>query len=690
MRQPLLSTENVALAAPTQVWSAQDGGMSAPSHGVFHGDWRYVSGIELLVDGLRVEPLAATDELAGTVFRAVALDPLTRRRRPRLAVEQLRQAHSGGMVERATIVNGGEDAIDALVEIVCHVAFAPTTSVEAGSPEEADVVLELVGGEAVVTDGSRVLRVRSTGGDVRVDGHRVVVSQRARIAPEDWLSITLEIEVDDPSLAFHGSVDAALDEPVLTGRAALDRWSERATVDLEHLLLDAGHGPFPAAGAPWHMTLVARDALIASRLLLPLGTEVAEGTLRTLAARQGVLHDPVTREEPGRILHEIRQGATQAPRPGVEPPPVFAGAFDATPLWIVLLHDAWRAGLPLEVVRELRTALHAALGWMQSHTVDGLVTSPDEHCLGVTAKDADDEDQCQRIDGDRRGIAMAQMQGLACRAAVGAAELLDALGDDGEPWRGWAQRMRERFRADFWVKGEQTRFPAMALDADGIRLPTLVSDIGHLVGTTLLDAQEEAEVAQLLLDERLSSGFGLRTMANDAEQYWPLAQHCGAVWPHDTAIAIEGLLRAGLTTAAEQLAVQLERAAEAFDGRMPEAYSGSGTDETDIPVPLPGVRAPQAWSAAAVVPVLRAVTEAAASRAPMAERHLAAVSTLSRRRDDHDADRSEGGESGAASRSGSRSGSSAREPVEINASGRGSAGSQHPPHLHLVPPLPED
>ncbi|WP_072314696.1 glycogen debranching N-terminal domain-containing protein [Agrococcus sp. Marseille-P2731] len=678
MRQPLLSTENLALAAPTQVWSAQDGSMTAPSHGVFHGDWRYVSGIELRVDGLLVEPLAAADEDGGTVFRALALDPSTRRARTRVTVEQLRHAHSGGMVERATIINGGDDPIDVLVELACRIELAPTASVEAGAPDAADITLDLFDDEAIATDGVRSVSVRSDGGSVRLEGHRVVVSQRARIAPEDWLGITLELEIDDPSLAFHGATGTHLDEPLPTGRVALDRWAERATIDLEHLLLDAGHGPFPAASAPWHMTLVARDALIASRLLLPLGTEVAEGTLRTLAARQGVQLDASTREEPGRILHEIRQGATEAPRPGVEPPPVFAGSVDATPLWVALLHDAWRAGLPLEVVRELRTALHAALGWMRSHTRDGLLISPDEQCLGVTGKDAHDDD-CQRLDGSRSGIAMAQVQGLACRAAVGAADLLDALGDDGEPWRAWAEEMRERFRASYWVTVAEDRFPAMALDADGIPVPTLVSDIGHLIGTTLLDAAEEAEVAQLLLDERLSSGFGLRTMATDAEQYWPLAHHCGSVWPHDTAIAIEGLLRAGLVDVAAQLAAQLERAADAFDGRVPEVYAGYGTDETEIPIPLPGARAPQAWAAASVVPVLRAVIEAEAARAPMAERHLAAVATLSRRGNGMDSDTD-----GA----GSESASSGPEPIEINAGARGSATSRQHPHLHLVPPLP--
>ena len=103
-----------------------------------------------------------------------------------------------------------------------------------------------------------------------------------------------------------------------------------------------------------------------ARLLLPLSLELAEGTLRTLAARQGTAVDPATAEEPGKILHELRQSTFTMPGEGIELPPVYYGTVDATPLWIVLLHEAWRAGMPLEAVRELRPALEAALGWLRA------------------------------------------------------------------------------------------------------------------------------------------------------------------------------------------------------------------------------------------------------------------------------------------------------------------------------------
>ena len=136
----------------------------------------------------------------------------------------------------------------------------------------------------------------------------------------------------------------------------------------------------------------------------------------------------------------------------------------------------------------------------------------------------------------------------------------------------------------------------------------MTSNMGQLIGTTLLDAEEEALVAQLLLDPRNSSGFGLRTMSSDEAGFWPLSYHCGSVWVHDTAIAIEGLLRAGLPGPARRLAEQLLRAVEGFDWRAPELFAGFSDSQVSRPVSYPASCRPQGWAAAAVVPVYRALT----------------------------------------------------------------------------------
>ena len=628
-RPPLLHDQLVALSAPTQVWSDRDGTMGGgPLHGIFHGDWRFVRGVELLVDGAPVEHIGTTVEAGCTIFRAVARGLDAAPPDPRVIVERMREVTPGALVERATVVNGRDVPIDVVIQLVCDVGFAPTAAVGEEAAVEIPVTVEH--GVAVAADRSRTLRVLGVGGEVAAVGERIVVTRRAAIEPGGWSGLAIELSLDDRSLAVRGFV---VDPPCTgidrSGRPWLDRWSECATADLEDLLLDAGHGPFLAAGAPWHLTMVARDALVAARFLLPLSTTIAEGTLRTLAARQGLRRDAATGEEPGRILHELPQHRLERHDASIEQHPRYAGSVDATPLWILLLHRAWRAGLPLEAVRELRTALHAALGWLLEHTGEGFLSCPGESRSGLSDGSSPDPAEALRLnDGTQLAgeISAARLQGLACLAAVDGAELLDALGDDGASLRAWASRLRRRFRAAFWVERGEARFPAMAIDSTGAQLDWLSADIGHLIGTTLLSADEELAVARLLLDERLSSGFGLRTMASDAPGYWPMAHHRGAIWPVDTAIAIEGLLGAGLHAEARALAEQLERAADAFGGRVPQTYAGYGLADSSVPIPYPGACSPHAASTASVVIAQRALSGLRRrGGTPLDERRLHAV-----------------------------------------------------------------
>ncbi|WP_297109826.1 amylo-alpha-1,6-glucosidase [Tessaracoccus sp.] len=407
-----------------------------------------------------------------------------------------------------------------------------------------------------------------------------------------------------------------------SGDAALDRWAAQALADCRALLLDAGDGPFVAAGAPWFLTLFGRDSLIAARFLLPVSTSLAAATLRTLAARQGTKTDDATAEQPGKILHEVRAGAFTLPGEGLALPPVYYGTIDATGLWIILLHDAWCAGLPDDEVRALLPALHAALGWLRDDSCpddSGFLKYIDTTGHGLANQGwKDSGDSIRFRDGAIAAapIALAEVQAQACLAAESAAALLDAFDGDGAPWREWAEAMRVRFRAAFWVERDGDRFPAVALDGAGVPVDSKTSNIGQLIGTTLLSADEESALAELLLEPRFASGFGLRTMASDEAAYWPLSYHCGSVWVHDTAVAIEGMLRAGLTAPAQELARQLVRAADAFESRAPELFGGFGTDESNRPISYPSSCRPQGWAAAAVVPVHRALTFSCPAMAP--------------------------------------------------------------------------
>src|SRR5690606_13133431 len=282
---------------------------------------------------------------------------------------------------------------------------------------------------------------------------------------------------------------------------------------------------FLGAGAPWFFTIFGRDSIWAARFLLPLGTGIAHGTLRTLAALQGRERVAATAEQPGKIIHEVRRATLELPDEGVELPPHYYGTVDATALWICLLADARERGLGDDETRELLPALRAALAWM---------------------RDFGDSDGDGLLEYVAEGpIALAEVQAYAHEAAVRGAALLEEFGEDAAEWRAWAARLAAQFRASFWVSDADGRYPAIALDARKRPVDSLTSNIGHLLGTGLLDDAEARLVAARLVSPRLDAGYGIRTLATGSGGYWPLSYHGGSIWAHDTAIAIRGLHRDG-------------------------------------------------------------------------------------------------------------------------------------------------
>ena len=328
----------------------------------------------------------------------------------------------------------------------------------------------------------------------------------------------------------------------------LRRWLELSLADANELQVALPDGPtevFLAAGAPWYLTLFGRDSIWAARMLLPIGTELALGTLRALARRQGRSFDTLTGEQPGKILHEVRRQDQLRPDLGKSAHPPTC-----------LLRDYRRhsaLGVPsprrLEVgpaeadVATLLGPLGSCLDWLAGSVLDGdgFVRYIDESGRGLANQGwKDSSGAIQSRDGRlaRPPIALCEVQAYAYEAATAGADLLEAFGLDGpERWRQLAAELADRFRSHFWVADEEGPYPAVALQDDGAPVDSLSSNIGHLLGTGLLSPEESALVARRLGGPDLNSGFGLRTLAV-LLGYNPFSYHRGSVWPHDTAIAI--------------------------------------------------------------------------------------------------------------------------------------------------------
>ncbi|MEH1125416.1 glycogen debranching N-terminal domain-containing protein [Micromonospora sp. CPCC 206061] len=580
--QPALHQLVATTAAPTTVLSGPDGQIRADGvQGVFHADTRVLAEARLLVDGREAEAVQYSLDGPGAA-RFVSLmrwlgDPSPE---PTVRVDRHRRVVPGGLAE--------------------EIRISSTASV----PVRATVTVQ------VSSDLARMEAVKSGAAAAPVEGVTVTVTPERRwevdLPPRGAATLRWELGVDDPGavmVAPRGPVEWARPE-VTAADHRLVRLLEQSLDDLASLRLADGGDTFLGAGVPWFLTLFGRDSIWAARMLLPLGTDLAAGTLRVLAGRQGRRDDPPSEEEPGKIVHEVRRRELHLTSRGIVLPPTYYGTVDATPLWVCLLHDAWRWGMPAAEVEALLPALEAALGWITGH--EGFVRYVDSTGRGLANQGWKDSADAVRFRDGRRAeppIALVEVQGYAYQAAMNGAALLDAFGrPGGDRLRGYAAGLAERFRAAYWVGG----YPALALDGQGRPVDALTSNIGHLLGTGLLSRAEEAAVASVLAAPAMSGGFGLRTMSELDGGFSPLSYHCGSIWAHDTAIVLAGLARAGHTETAARLAEGLLAAGEAFEYRLPELYGGDDRSAVGRPVPYPAACRPQAWSAAAAVVILHA------------------------------------------------------------------------------------
>lgn len=446
------------------------------------------------------------------------------------------------------------------------------------------------------------------------------------------VSVQTERRVDSHFAADAGSdaVDWPESLSVDASDPRLGKLLDASLADLRSLLLRDPADPgdvFAAAGTPWYLTLFGRDSLWTARMMLPLGTTLAAGTLRALARRQGIARDAETAEAPGKIPHELRRTAYEDVSVDFTLPPVYYGTVDATALWICLLHDAWRWGMPADEVRSLLPHLRAAASWLTDHASpddDGFIKYVDESGHGLANQGWKDSGDSMRFrDGSLAAspIALVEAQAYAVEAAAGAAALLRELGDttrDTDPsdvsvaavsdaaraaeLEQWAALLRQRIRDRFWVGPSDRPYLAMAIDSTARPVDGVGSNMGHVLGTGSLTPVEARQVTDTLVGSTMLGNFGIATLATDNGGFNPIGYHTGSVWVHDTAICALGMAREGHTEQAAVVATKLLDIGEAFDYRLPELFADSAT--IGQWAPYPASCRPQAWAAASSVAML--------------------------------------------------------------------------------------
>ncbi|MCC6617611.1 MAG: amylo-alpha-1,6-glucosidase [Chloroflexi bacterium] len=611
--QPYLHDLAVVVAAPTAVLSGMDGQIRAGgAQGVLSGDRRVLSELRVEIDGIEPYPvghaLIGADEAR---FVAILRDLGDKGLDPTVRLERTRHVRPSGLSERLRIDSSARVPIRATLSVALSADFAGIGEVKAGRGGAAMRGATTPDGICWADDETTV-EVHASGGAV-VSADRL--SWQVDIAAHEAWEATIDVTATEalaPPGTFVAAPGAALpDHVAMVGPPALVELVNRGVRDVRALALadpQVTSDTFIAAGVPWFLTLFGRDSLWAARFSLPLGTDLAVGTLRTLGRRQGRRNDPETGEAPGKILHEVRRGAS---RTGL--PPTYFGSIDATALWVCLLYDAWRWGLSGDDVIGLLDPLEAALGWMTTAADadgDGFLEYLDTSGRGLANQGwKDSGDSIQFPDGSlpTGAIALVEAQGYAYHAAIGGARMLESFGRPGaDRLRQWALELRERFRQTFWVSDARGRFPAIALDGSKRPIGTATSNPGHLLATGILDPDEIASIAARLSEPDLDGGYGLRTMSSDVAGFNPLGYHTGSVWPHDTTIAVGGLAATGHARVAASLAGGLMRAAPTFMHRLPELFAGTDARAGDPVLAYPAACRPIAWAAAAPIALLQA------------------------------------------------------------------------------------
>jgi glycogen debranching enzyme len=401
---------------------------------------------------------------------------------------------------------------------------------------------------------------------------------------------------------------------------------DHAVIDIRSLYTEADGLPIISAGIPWYSAPFGRDSIIVSLQTLPLNPQVAVDTLRYLARMQGKVENPETEEQPGKIMHELRRG--ELARAGEIPHVPYYGTIDATPLWLILLHETWRWTGDEALVREMLPHAERALAWIDKYgdvDGDGFLEYAKVSPNGLVNQGWKDSwDGVPFPDGTLPDppIALVEVQGYAFDAKRRMAALFHAFGDSARSTllRRQAALLREKIIDHYWL--EELGTFALALDGNKRPLPTVTSNAGHLLWCRVPDAVRAARMAARLLAPDLFSGWGLRTLSSSHPVFNPMSYHDGSVWPHDNAIVALGLSLSGQKPAMLPIFSALYDAADGLRyNRLPELYCGMVRAQGLRPVLYPVSCSPQAWASGTFFMLLQAATGILAD-APARELHV--------------------------------------------------------------------
>lgn len=444
------------------------------------------------------------------------------------------------------------------------------------------------------------------------------------LAPHERRSIFLTVKCngkpgDPPAHFFKGMAlasrafrkDTSQAIAIGTSSDVFNQILARSLSDLRMLTTETVDGNYPYAGIPWYSTTFGRDGIITALQMLWCMPHLARGVLGRLAALQAKTIDPLNDAEPGKILHEMRNG--EMARLREVPFGLYYGSVDATPLFVLLAGEYFGRTGDAQTIRALWPNIEAALAWIDGHSAldgDGFLRHSRDNKEGLANQGWKDSfDSVFHADGRlaEGSIALAEVQAYVYAAKRSIAKAARHLGfvELAAQLERDAEELSSRFEKSFWCEDIGTY--VIALDGEGQPCKVRTSNAGHVLFGGLAAPDRARRVVDGLMSPRFFSGWGIRTVAAGESRYNPMSYHNGSIWPHDNSLIAIGMARYGLKAAACDVFEAISGAASYMDlRRLPELFCGFRRQKSQGPTLYPVACSPQAWASGAPFAMLQA------------------------------------------------------------------------------------